>query len=101
MLTVTADSIRAMVSDEAAIVKLMIERSKDLHDQSDSDKRRVLLSNYKQVVQILTVTMPAEVASKGPFQDEAALSDYVRCALFPVHALIVACEEILSTQGSA
>jgi hypothetical protein len=102
MLTVTAAEIRALAADEAAIVKMMIDRSKELHDQNkDVGKRRALINNYKQVVEILVVAMPGNVANEGPFEDEAALRDCVRCELRPARALLVACEEILGTQGSA
>jgi hypothetical protein len=101
-LKITAAEIRGLAADEAAIVKMMIDRSKELHDQNkDVGKRRALINYYKQVVEILVVTMPAKVASEGPFEDEAALSDCVRGGLWPAHALLVACEEILGTQGSA
>jgi hypothetical protein len=87
MLTVTAAEIRALAADEAAIVKMMIDRSKELHDQNkDVGKRRALINNYKQVVEILVVAMPGNVANEGPFEDEAALRDCVRCELWPARA---------------
>ena len=46
MLNITAAEIRALASDEAAIVKMMIDRSKELHDQNkDVGKRRALINN--------------------------------------------------------
>lgn len=74
MLKITAAEIRALASDEAAIVKMMIDRSKELHEQNKDDvgKRRALINKYKQVVEILVVAMPGKVASEGPFENEAA-----------------------------
>jgi hypothetical protein len=87
MLKITAAEIRALASDEAAIVKMMIDRSKEVHDQNkDVGKRRALINNYKQVVEILVVAMPGKVGSEGPFENEAALSDFVCCALWPARA---------------
>jgi hypothetical protein len=101
MLTVTAAEIRSFAADEVETVKTMIVRCTELQEQmGDAGKRRALLNNYRQVVEIL-LAMPSKVASEGPFEDEAALRDCVRCELWPARALLAACEEILSTQGSA